>query len=206
MLFLNLSFFIINSITDIPPVSPPSQPPANNGSTPSIGRCGPSLPGGQNPPDSLCSMLHWLFFLALLLFWVGNPCVGLRPCIHNEEGELCNWNRISFLPLSFCASLKGAFPFCVSVPLTVSMWLLQCSLDIIFQISYTSIGFSGRLLCSLAVNLVRGWEQVQPASSYSTAISHFAFFLLKCFLLGRNGYMEFLKLIWKGCFLPFCFY
>lgn len=99
-------------------------------------RCSPSLPGRQNPPESLCLVLHRLFFPFLLL-WAGDPCVGLRSHIpRGRELRSCNTSPA-------CQPLQGGLSLSASsLPLPVSTWLLQCYLDIIFQIGYTSIGFS----------------------------------------------------------------
>lgn len=116
--------------------------------------------GGSESPrwtDSHHPMLCRLPFPFLLL-WIGDPCMRLGP--HAPRGKGCT--ATPFLQLPSCTSCL-ALSMSPPVP-------SPCSPLTVFQMSYTSIGFSSPMLCSLVTSMVWCWEQTHRASCCSAAI------------------------------------
>lgn len=126
---------------------------ANNRSASSLRRRGPSLPGRQNLPDSLCPMLHGLFFLSLILSW-GALCGVETP--HSQAEEAFQLQYPSGLSVATPAREGHSLSMSLLL-LPFSLRLLQCSWDIIFQISYTS-SFSSWLLCTVLGAVARSLQ------------------------------------------------
>ena len=123
-------------------------------------------------------MLHGLLLSSVLLC-IGNPCMGLRP--NAPKGKIFHSLDIPLASQlqSYLRRDEGPTPFFISALLTSLYVASSVFLGYNTSDQQVSNCFSSLLLCTLAVNVVLGWEQVGAASSYSEAIfeSQYSLFL-----------------------------